>query len=77
MVEAMVYGFIAALLATALGVAIVYLASDKLSSYGVAIQATESMLTNYIAFVLLAMIALGMAIGTVSSLLATRRYLKI
>lgn len=76
-VEAMVYGFIAALLATALGVAIVYLASDKLSSYGVAIQATESMLTNYIAFVLLAMIALGMAIGTVSSLLATRRYLKI
>ncbi|MFZ1242872.1 MAG: permease-like cell division protein FtsX [Candidatus Saccharimonas sp.] len=76
-VEAMVYGFIAALIATGVGVAALFSVADKLHSYGITIQPTIDMVTTYIGFVLLAMIALGAVIGVVSSLFATRRYLKI
>ncbi|HET6747509.1 MAG TPA: permease-like cell division protein FtsX [Candidatus Saccharimonadales bacterium] len=76
-VEAVVYGFIAAIVATALGIAILYGASGPLLSYGVMVQNTINLLSVYIAFVLLGMILLGAIIGIVSSLLATRRYLKI
>jgi len=76
-VEAVVYGFIAAIIATALGIAILYGASGPLLSYGVMVQNTINLLSVYIAFVLLGMILLGAIIGVVSSLLATRRYLKI
>lgn len=76
-VEAVVYGCIAAVAATCLGVAILYGSSEKLLSYGVVLQGTLDFVTLYIAFVLLAMIALGGLIGIISSLLATRRYLKI
>lgn len=76
-VEAMVYGFIAALLATGLGVTILLSTKDKLVSYGVTVQPTVDFVTTYIGFVTLGMIALGALVGVVSSLLATRRYLKI
>jgi cell division transport system permease protein len=76
-VEAVVYGFIAAVIATALGIAVLYGASGPLLSYGVMVQNTINLLSMYIAFVLLGMILLGGIIGVVSSLLATRRYLKI
>lgn len=76
-VEAVVYGFIAAIIATALGIAILYGASTPLLSYGVMVQNTISIMTFYIGFVLLGMILLGALIGIISSLLATRRYLKI
>lgn len=76
-VEAVVYGFIAAVLATGLGVAMLYSVKDKLISYEVNIQGTIDMMTMYIGVVVLAMIVLGAMIGIISSLLATRRYLKI
>lgn len=76
-VEAVVYGFIAAIVATALGIGILYGASQPLLSYGVMVQNTIDMVTLYIGFVLLGMIVLGAIIGIISSLLATRRYLKI
>lgn len=76
-VEAVVYGFIAAIVATALGIGILYGASQPLLSYGVMVQNTIDAVTLYIGFVLLGMIVLGAIIGVVSSLLATRRYLKI
>lgn len=76
-VEAVVYGFIAATLATGLGVAGLYAAKDKLTSYAIAVEPTIEYVTLYIGFVLLGMIILGALIGTISSLLATRRYLKI
>ena len=76
-VEAVVYGFIAAIVATAIGLLILYSSQSKLSSYGVAVSGTISMMTIYIGFVLLAMIFVGAIIGIGSSLLATRRYLKI
>jgi cell division transport system permease protein len=76
-VEAMVYGFIAALLATGFGIAALYASRDKLLSYEVAVQPTIDHVTLYLGFVLLGMILAGATIGVVSSLLATRKYLKL
>lgn len=77
LVEAVVYGFIAAVIATVLGVVLLQASSEKLLSYGVSVQSTLELTTTYIGFVVLGMIALGGLIGVLSSLLATRRYLKI
>lgn len=76
-VEAMVYGFIAAILATAIGIGILYGASEPLMNYGIVLTSTIDFITAYIGFILLAMILLGALIGVISSRLATRRYLKI
>lgn len=76
-VEAVVYGLIAAIIATGIGVLLIELSSDKLAVYGVAIEPTAEAVTYYIGFVLLGMMALGAVIGIISSLLATRKYLKI
>lgn len=76
-VEAMVYGFIAAVVATALGISLLYSSSQKLLDYGILVKGTLNYVTDYLPLVILAMIVLGALIGTISSLLATRRYLKI
>lgn len=76
-VEAIVYGFIAAIIATALGIVILYASNGKLASKGIAMQATLEFVTLYGAVVLLAMIILGALVGVISSFLATRRYLRI
>jgi cell division transport system permease protein len=75
-VEAIVYGFVAAVLATGIGLAGLYAAAPTLKQY-VVIQPTLDFMTFYIAFVLLGMIVIGAFIGIVSSLLATSRYLKL
>lgn len=77
LVEAVVYGFIAAVAATALGVAVLFSVREKLESYGIVVAPTIDIVTVYIGFVLLSMIAAGALIGVVSSLFATQRYLKI
>lgn len=76
-VEAVVYGFFAALLATGLGMGLLYAAEPALASYQVNIQPTVNMMTLYVGFVLLAMILIGAVIGVISSLMATRRHLKL
>ena len=76
-VEAMVYGFVAGVLATLLGMIILQLAKPGLLSAGVAVQPTIDFLAAYIPFVTVGMVVLGALVGAVSSLLATRRYLKI
>ncbi len=76
-VEAIVYGFFAALIASALGYAALYFAAPSLSGQGITIQPTLDLVTYYAGFVLLAMILIGALIGIVSSLMATRRYLKL
>lgn len=76
-VEAIVYGFIAALIATGLGVLALLSAKDKLLSYDIAVQPIINTVTIYSPFVLGAMICVGALIGVISSLLATRRYLKV
>lgn len=76
-VEAIVYGFIAAIIATTLGYTLLYSSQQTLLSYGVGVKATINFLTTYLPLVVIGMIFLGALIGTLSSLLATRRYLKI
>lgn len=77
LVEAIVYGFFAALLATGIGFGLLILIAPTLQSYEINIGTTLDFLTYYAGFVILAMIIAGAIIGVASSLLATRRYLKI
>lgn len=76
-VEAIVYGFIAALVATGLGMLILRALDSKLGAAGVDVATTIDLAITYIGFVLLGMVILGAIIGTSSALLATRRYLRI
>lgn len=76
-VEAIVYGVIAAVIATVLGMAGLYASKDKLASYEVSVNGTVEGLTVYIGVVLVGMILVGALIGVISSLFATRKYLKI
>ncbi len=76
-VEAVVYGFFAALIASGLGYAVLYFAEPSLTKQGISVQPTIEFVTYYAGFVLLGMILIGAVIGIVSSLMATRRYLKL
>lgn len=76
-VEAVVYGFIAAILATGLGTLLLMTGGPGLESFGIAVQPTLNVMYTYGVFVLLAMIACGAVIGVLSSLLAVRKYLKV
>lgn len=75
-VEAVVYGFFAALFASGIGYALVNLVAPFLKSAEINVQPTMDAMMLYIGFVILAMIMIGAVIGIISSLLATRRYLK-
>ncbi len=76
-VEAIVYGFFAAIVATSLGITVLYAIAPALRNAQVNIQPTLDFMTLYLGIVLLAMIFIGALIGIVSSLLATRRHLKL
>ena len=75
-VEAVVYGFFAAILASVIGFALFIFSAPWLEGAGVSVAQTEDALTIYAGFVLLAMIIAGAIIGIISSLLATHRYLR-
>lgn len=77
LVEAVVYGFIAAVIATVLGIILLNASSEKLLAAGVNIQNTLDFSMMYLPLVLLCMVVLGGLIGVISSLLATQRYLKL
>jgi cell division transport system permease protein len=77
LVEAIVYGFIAALFASGFGFAGLLASSKTLASYQISVQPTIDFATFYAPFVLLGMIGVGAFIGIISSLLATQRYLKL
>lgn len=77
LVEAIVYGFIAAIIATGLGVLGIIMVQTKLESYGIVVQPTVDLVTTFIGFVLLGMVAAGALIGVISSLFATRKYLSM
>jgi cell division transport system permease protein len=77
LVEAIIYGFIAALFATGIGMWALLASAKTLLSYQISAQPTIDLVTIYAPFVLLSMIAIGAVIGIISSLLATRRYLKL
>lgn len=75
-VEAIVYGFIAAFIATGAGFLILLALKRPLSKY-FNLQSTLDLGLHYFPFVVIAMIILGAFVGILSSLLAVRRYLKI
>jgi cell division transport system permease protein len=77
LVEAMMYGFFAAVVADVSGYALLYAIAPTLIENDINLQPTLDLLIMYAGFVLLATIAVGATIGIISSLLATRRYLKI
>lgn len=77
LVEAVIYGLIAALVATAAGYALLLSMSDGMIRYEVPIQGTLDLLTRYGWVAALAMIGLGALIGVSSAYIATRRYLKL
>lgn len=76
-VEASVYGFIAGVFATGLGILLIYLMRDGLANFGVMVDPTLDLLMTFAALVVVVMVVLGGLIGTISSLFATRRYLKL
>lgn len=76
-VEAVMYGFIAALIATGIGYMLLYSVERPLSSYGIAVGPTLQNFTVFAPLVLVVMIIIGALIGIFSSRLAVRRYLKV
>lgn len=76
-VEAIVYGLIAGVIATIIGVALFVWSKDGFSSFGIVMTPTFDNLVTYIGLVLLGMVVLGGIIGTISALFATRRYLRV
>ncbi|MFZ1301557.1 MAG: permease-like cell division protein FtsX [Candidatus Microsaccharimonas sp.] len=77
LVEAIVYGFFGAIIASALGYGLLMLVAPSLEAAKIPVQQTIDLLTVYAGFVVLGMIIAGAIIGVISSLLATRRYLKL
>lgn len=77
LIEAAMYGLIAAIIATAVGYGLVVLAKQPLVSYGIPLDVISQTLIGYLGVVILAMILLGALIGIASSYIATRKYLKI
>lgn len=76
-IEAMMYGVLAALIATGLGLLLLFgLQDTKVAEY-VSLAGTLQSALHYWPLVLLGVIGCGVTIGIISSSLATRRYLKL
>jgi len=76
-VEAVMYGFFAALFATGIGISLFLAAEPKLSAYGISTAELHMSIITYSPVLVIAMICIGALIGVVSSRLAVRRYLKL
>jgi cell division transport system permease protein len=77
LVESVIYGIIAAFISTGLGLWALFESSNTLSSYQISVHPTIQLITTDLPLVIIGMIVIGSVIGVVSSLLATRRYLKL
>lgn len=76
-VEAVMYGFFAALIATVVGIMAFINIEPQLSAYGIATANLHENIVTFSPLILLSMICIGGLIGTLSSRLAVRRYLKV
>ncbi len=76
-VEAVMYGLIAALIATGIGYFGFNALKGRISEYGIAVNDLAHTLMIFSPVVLIGMIMLGAVIGIISSRLAVRRYLKV
>lgn len=77
LVEAIVYGFFGALIASGLGYGLFIAVTPSLEAAAIAVGPTSDKLMLYAGFIILGMIVAGAIVGVISSLLATRRYLKL
>lgn len=77
LIEAVMYGFIAAIVATAAGYGLLYAARQPLDQYGLPIGSTLDAMVMYSGVIVLGMIVAGALIGVISSYIATRKYLKL
>lgn len=76
-VEAIMYGFFAAILAFILGFVGLISLQEKLKSYGIAVESTYNFVLNGAPFIIVGLILVGAIIGVVSSFFAVRRHLKV
>lgn len=76
-VEAVMYGFFAALAATAVGVFLFLQVEPRLTAYGIATSTLHESLVQYSPVLLICMIVIGSIIGIISARLAVRRYLRL
>lgn len=76
-IEAVMYGFFAAVATVAISYPIILTKGRDLSNWDINVDPTIRLLQDYPAVALLGLIAIGAVIGIVSSLLAIRRYLKV
>ena len=77
LVEAVICGTIAAILASIIGYTIIFLSKSRLEAYGIIISPVISFLQVYGFLVVLGLIFIGSFIGVISAFTATRKYLKI
>ena len=77
LVEAVICGTIAAILASIIGYTIIFLSKSRLEAYGIIISPVISFLQIYGFLVVLGLVVIGSFIGVVSAFTATRKYLKI
>ena len=77
LVEAVICGTIAAILASIIGYSIIFLSKTKLEAYGIIVSPVISFLHMYGILVVLGLIIIGSLIGIISAFTATRKYLKI
>ncbi len=76
-VEAIMYGFFAAIIATALGYFGLLTFRSQIAGWGISVDRLADNMVLFAPFVALAMLLLGALIGIVSARLAVRRYLKV
>lgn len=76
LIEAEMYGLLAAVVSTAFGYMMFSWITPGLGRYGVVVGPTQSVMADWFFVILCAMMITGIVIGYVSARLATRRYLK-
>lgn len=77
LIESIVCGILASILASGLGCAMISVAQPKLENYGVVVSDQFAQLGFYFMIVLPILMVIGSVIGVLSSFFATRKYLKI
>lgn len=76
-VEAIMYGFFAAILAFIIGLLALISLEPRLQDYGIAVGNTYSLVIATSPFIVLSLIVIGAFIGVISSFFAVHRHLKI
>lgn len=77
LIESMICGVLASCFASVIGFFVVDMASPKLKSWGVSLDSVVTNGLNYLLIIFPILMVIGILIGSVSSWIATRKYLKL